>query len=104
MFTTTLDLVGTITAARTERRPCAGRLALFFPPSDQKTALRNAAVEQAKAICATCPAAYACLADALARGEPDGVWGGELLRDGQLVPAYVGPGRPRKTVAVPVAA
>ena len=104
MFTTTLELVGTIAAARIERRPCAGKLALFFPPSDQKTALRNAAVEQAKATCATCPAAFTCLADALARGEPDGVWGGELLRDGQPVPAYVGPGRPRKVVAVPVAA
>ena len=115
MFATTLtttldrthDLVDLITAQRTApvgvRRPCAGKLALFFPASDQKTALRNAAVEQAKAICATCPVAETCLADALARDEPDGVWGGQLLRDGVPVPAYVGPGRPRK-VPTPVAA
>jgi hypothetical protein len=32
------------------------------------------------------------------------VWGGQLLRDGVPVPAYVGPGRPRKVPAVPTAA
>ena len=110
MFPKTLDLVGTIDAARAALapadgpRPCAGQLALFFPPTDLKTALRNAAVDRAKALCATCPAAEACLAGALARCEPDGVWGGQLLRDGEPVAAYIGPGRPRKVPAVPVAA
>ena len=46
----------------------SGKWDLFFSewPSDQA---------QAKAICLTCPAAPQCLADALERDEPDGVWG-----------------------------
>ena len=39
----------------------------------------------------------ACLADALARGEPWGVWGGELLLRGTVVPTKRARGRPRKS-------
>lgn len=58
-------------------------------------------VEFAKALCGTCPARDACLAGALARREPWGVWGGELFVAGQVVARKRPRGRPRKN---PVAA
>ena len=76
--------------------PCQGLLDVFFPSPSLKAAERNALVVRAKALCAACPYAPECLAGALERQEVDGVWGGELLRDGEIVDAYVGPGRPRK--------
>jgi WhiB family transcriptional regulator, redox-sensing transcriptional regulator len=53
-------------------------------------------VELAKSICADCPARAACLADALERREPWGVWGGELFIAGVVVPRKRPRGRPRK--------
>jgi WhiB family transcriptional regulator, redox-sensing transcriptional regulator len=53
-------------------------------------------VEEAKALCLDCPIRETCLAGALARREPWGVWGGELFVQGVIV-AYKRPrGRPRK--------
>ena len=40
-------------------------------------------IAQAKAICATCPAMVPCLEGAIARAEPWGVWGGQLLLERQ---------------------
>lgn len=54
-------------------------------------------VEFAKALCRTCPARIQCLAGALARREPWGVWGGELFVQGVVVPRKRPRGRPRKT-------
>ena len=56
-------------------------------------------VEFAKALCATCPAAQLCLAGAKERQEPWGVWGGEILHQGAVIPRKVKRGRPRKDVA-----
>ena len=53
-------------------------------------------VERAKALCAGCPIRPACLAGALARREPWGVWGGELVLQGVVVPRKRPRGRPRK--------
>lgn len=53
-------------------------------------------VERAKALCVDCPIRAACLAGALARHEPWGVWGGELLDAGVVVPRKRPRGRPRK--------
>ena len=58
-------------------------------------------VEFAKALCGTCPLRAECLAGALGRGEPWGVWGGQLVVDGVTVAHKRGRGRPRKQ---PVAA
>ena len=58
-------------------------------------------VEQAKALCVPCPLRDACLAGALQRREPWGVWGGQLLIGGVVVPFKRPRGRPRK---VPLAA
>jgi WhiB family transcriptional regulator, redox-sensing transcriptional regulator len=69
--------------------PCLQDPGLFFAESPQD-------VEQAKAVCRGCRARIACLAGALARGEPCGVWGGELLMYGAIVPRKRPRGRPRK--------
>ncbi len=53
-------------------------------------------VEFAKSLCGTCPARAACLAGALDRGEPWGVWGGQLLVQGAIVARKRPRGRPRK--------
>jgi WhiB family redox-sensing transcriptional regulator len=61
-------------------------------------------VEQAKAMCRGCRARLACLAGALERREPWGVWGGELLMSGAIVPRKRPRGRPRKVVTIGVSA
>jgi WhiB family redox-sensing transcriptional regulator len=53
-------------------------------------------VEAAKALCAPCPLKAACLAGALERREPWGVWGGQLVLSGVVVPRKRPRGRPRK--------
>src|SRR3990170_180618 len=53
-------------------------------------------VEFAKALCRSCPVREACLAGALDRREPLGVWGGELFIAGVVVPRKRPRGRPRK--------
>lgn len=55
-----------------------------------------AGVEQAKSVCQTCPVQQACLAMAQRRGEPHGVWGGELFVAGEVVERKRPRGRPRK--------
>jgi hypothetical protein len=76
--------------------PCSGLIDVFFPSPSLKAAERNALADRAKAICAGCAHIDACYAGAVERVEVDGIWGGELFRDGHAVPAYIGPGRPRK--------
>ena len=71
--------------------PCTEDPELFFAESPQD-------VEQAKALCRGCRARLACLAGALERREPWGVWGGELLMGGTIVPRKRPRGRPRKEV------
>jgi WhiB family transcriptional regulator, redox-sensing transcriptional regulator len=51
----------------------------------------------AKAFCQPCPVREACLAGALARREPWGVWGGELLANGKVLAQKRKRGRPPKT-------
>lgn len=50
----------------------------------------------AKAFCQECPVRLSCLAGALARREPWGVWGGELFFQGKVLAHKRGRGRPRK--------
>jgi WhiB family redox-sensing transcriptional regulator len=49
---------------------------------------------RAKAICSRCRVREACLAGALERAEPWGVWGGEILVDGSIVAVKRRRGRP----------
>ena len=70
--------------------PCRRNPELFFAESPRD-------VEQAKALCRECGARAACLAGALGRREPWGIWGGELLAGGTIVPFKRPRGRPRTT-------
>lgn len=65
-------------------------------PPDLWFAELPAEVETAKSLCAPCPIREACLAGALHRAEPWGVWGGQLLVSGAVVPRKRPRGRPRK--------
>ncbi|MDT7725172.1 MAG: WhiB family transcriptional regulator, redox-sensing transcriptional regulator [Actinomycetota bacterium] len=57
-------------------------------------------LERAKSFCGSCPVREACLAGALARREPWGVWGGEIFERGAVVARKRPRGRPRKNVVV----
>lgn len=62
-------------------------------------------LERAKALCAQCPIRRECLAAALERQEPWGVWGGEILDRGTVIARKRPRGRPRKhAVGNPAAA
>jgi WhiB family redox-sensing transcriptional regulator len=70
--------------------PCTADPELFFAESPDEA-------EAAKALCGQCPARAVCLAGALERREPWGVWGGEVFLRGAIVPRKRPRGRPRKT-------
>src|SRR5262247_1026649 len=55
-----------------------------------------AELELAKSLCGDCPVRVECLAAALERQEPWGVWGGEIFERGAVVPRKRPRGRPRK--------
>jgi WhiB family transcriptional regulator, redox-sensing transcriptional regulator len=51
-------------------------------------------LELAKAYCGPCPLRGPCLAGAVARGEPHGVWGGQIFAQGAIVAQKRPRGRP----------
>ncbi len=53
-------------------------------------------LERAKALCWGCPIRRQCLAAAVGRAEPWGVWGGEIFDRGSIVSCKRPRGRPRK--------
>ena len=78
------------TGEATEVLPCrADEAELWFAESPTD-------VELAKALCQACPVRTECLAGALERREPWGVWGGELFQSGVVIPRKRPRGRPRK--------
>ena len=66
---------------------------LFFSENPQE-------INLAKSLCAACPALSECLAAALSRQEPCGVWGGELFEDGSIISRRRAVGRPRLSPAL----
>lgn len=60
---------------------------------------RPAELEQAKELCVACPLRAQCLAGALERAEPWGVWGGEIFDRGVVIARKRPRGRPRKVAA-----
>ncbi len=56
-------------------------------------------LEQAKVLCGACPIRSQCLAAALEREEPWGVWGGEIIERGSIVSRKRPRGRPPKVAA-----
>ncbi len=90
-LTALLDaLIDDVDEASSEQVPCRVEDAeLWFAESPLD-------VERAKAHCRPCPLREGCLAGALERREPWGVWGGELFIAGLVVPRKRPRGRPRK--------
>lgn len=74
-------------------------LPCWTAPADLWFAESPAEVESAKRLCGPCPFRQACLDGALQRREPWGVWGGQLVLDGAVVPRKRPRGRPRKADA-----
>ena len=67
---------------------------------DQKIIRAKVGVlELAKQLCRPCPLRTRCLAGAKERGEPWGVWGGQLFLQGVVIPRKRPRGRPRKNEA-----
>jgi WhiB family redox-sensing transcriptional regulator len=87
----TATAIDELTEGVAKRLPCrAFDAELFFAESPED-------VEYAKSLCSNCPVRVSCLAGALERAEPWGVWGGELFVQGVVLPRKRPRGRPRKT-------
>ncbi len=86
-----------------DRAPAPGRVDEELPCRAEDPELwfaeSPADVEFAKALCGSCPLVEACLAGALERREPWGVWGGQLFQHGVVIPRKRPRGRPRKNPA-----
>ncbi|MGH4024525.1 MAG: WhiB family transcriptional regulator [Pseudonocardiaceae bacterium] len=106
MFTATVPLDGGALADLRGR----GELAhmLDSAPSEEATlpcrlhdpdlwfAESPAELERAKKLCTGCPLKADCLASALSRQEPWGVWGGEIVERGEVIARKRPRGRPSK--------
>ncbi|MEU5690180.1 WhiB family transcriptional regulator [Actinosynnema sp. NPDC020468] len=94
------DLTGAGVASLIDGAPDAGlELPCRTNNPDLWFADAPAELEQAKAFCVTCPVIAECLAGALARHEPWGVWGGEIFERGAVIARKRPRGRPRKDAA-----
>ena len=90
------DVITDSTADLTDLTPDGTVLPCWTTDPDLWFAESPADVEAAKALCVPCPLREACLAGALERREPWGVWGGQLVVAGVVVPRKRPRGRPRK--------
>ncbi|ACU34889.1 WhiB family transcriptional regulator [Actinosynnema pretiosum subsp. pretiosum] len=97
------DLTGAGVATLIDTAPDAGlELPCRTNNPDLWFADAPAELEVAKKFCAACPVIAECLAGALSRHEPWGVWGGEIFERGAVIARKRPRGRPRKD-ATPVA-
>lgn len=94
MSVQTTDLIHTHGAQAPERTDASTPCRSYDP--ELWFAERPAEAALAQALCGDCPIRAACLAGALERREPWGVWGGELFERGSVVARKRRPGRPRK--------
>ncbi|WP_407445477.1 WhiB family transcriptional regulator [Rhodococcus sp. (in: high G+C Gram-positive bacteria)] len=81
---------GNVIRAGVDTLPCHGDdpdLWFADAPSD---------LELAKSLCTGCPVRARCLEAALARREPWGVWGGEIINQGAIVARKRPRGRPAR--------
>ncbi|MGH3436530.1 MAG: WhiB family transcriptional regulator [Sciscionella sp.] len=83
-----VDLLDDATSAGAEL-PCRVEPDLWFAEAPGE-------LERAKTLCASCPVRRDCLAGALSRQEPWGVWGGEIFERGTVIARKRPRGRPRK--------
>lgn len=99
------DMMSTVPRDSVTRPHRPGLLPCHDNDPDLWFAEAPADLERAKTLCASCPVRARCLAAALDREEPWGVWGGEILDRGVVVARKRPRGRPRKNpVAEPVTA
>jgi hypothetical protein len=77
--------------------PCVGMTDLMFSES-------KAEQQQAKKLCRSCPVATGCLADALARCDYFGVWGGYTGRERREIAAQLRRKQEREDFRVQAAA
>ncbi|GII21081.1 WhiB family transcriptional regulator [Planosporangium mesophilum] len=98
LATAPLDLSVEVGADRlhTSASPVRSELPCRTFDPDMWFADAPAELELAKSLCAECPLRVECLAGALERAEPWGVWGGEIFDRGAVVPRKRPRGRPRK--------
>ncbi len=80
-------------SAPTVRRPA---LPCHVGDPDLWFAEAPADLERAKTLCVDCPVRRQCLAAAVERAEPWGVWGGEIIDRGSVLSFKRPRGRPRK--------
>ncbi|MFB9907425.1 WhiB family transcriptional regulator [Allokutzneria oryzae] len=78
----------------------AGNLPCRVDDADLWFAEAPSDLDRAKSLCVGCPVKAECLAGALARREPWGVWGGEIFERGAVIARKRPRGRPRKEVSV----
>ena len=76
--------------------PAGSRLPCRVGDPDLWFADTPADLERAKALCVGCPVLADCLAGAIARREPWGVWGGEIFERGAIIARKRPRDRPRK--------
>lgn len=82
-------LTHSLAVVRNDVLPCHTDPDLWFA-KDNDGAMR------AKSACLPCPIREACLSAAVDREEPWGVWGGEILSAGRVIPRKPRLGRPPK--------
>jgi WhiB family redox-sensing transcriptional regulator len=85
---------------RDQARETGGDLACREYDADLWFSEQPTELEFAKSLCTDCPVRLACLAGALERHEPWGVWGGEIFEKGNVVARKRPRGRPRKDAAL----
>jgi WhiB family transcriptional regulator, redox-sensing transcriptional regulator len=79
--------------AAVHQLPCSTDPELFSAESPDE-------LRRARALCSACPIRAACLAGALQRGEPHGVWGGALFLRGAVAADKKPRARPRRSPSV----
>jgi WhiB family redox-sensing transcriptional regulator len=79
------------------RQPSRQPLPCHVGDPDLWFAETPADLERAKTLCTRCPVRRQCLAAALDRAEPWGVWGGEIVEHGSVLSFKRPRGRPRKS-------
>jgi WhiB family redox-sensing transcriptional regulator len=90
-----VETIGTLDWTGAKCATGDARLLHLFFSEDQ------AEIGEARAICQSCPLRLPCLEGAIERGEPWGVWGGQLFDRGRVIDRKRGRGRPRKEDARP---
>ncbi len=83
------DVTGTFDSSIAFNLPCHSANPEMFFSEDEFS------IAEAKSLCGGCPVRVQCLAGALSRREPLGVWGGELFEGGAVIARKRKAGRPR---------